>query len=76
MRLIGLGACLLLYWLALSGHYTTFLISMGLCSIAFVLWISVRIGIVDTEGQPFELLMAAATYWPWLIVEIVKSALS
>ncbi|MEO1282410.1 MAG: Na+/H+ antiporter subunit E [Pseudomonadota bacterium] len=76
MRLVGLSACLLIYWLALSGHYTPFLITMGVCSIALVLWFSVRIGIIDGEGQPFELLIAAVTYWPWLIVEIYKSALS
>ncbi|MEO1206943.1 MAG: Na+/H+ antiporter subunit E [Pseudomonadota bacterium] len=76
MRLFGLGACLLIYWLALSGYYTPFLISMGLLSVAVVIWFSIRVEVIDREGQPFELVRAALTYWPWLIVEIAKSAVN
>lgn len=76
MRLVGLFVCLLIFWLALSGHYTVFLISMGLVSIVFVVWMIWRADLVDTEGQPFELLLAAVTYWPWLVIEIFKSAWS
>lgn len=76
MRLIGLGISLFLYWLALSGHYTAFLIILGLASVAFVVWVADRIEVVDPEGEPFELLPAAVSYWPWLIVEIAKSAWS
>ncbi len=76
MRLIGLGVSLLIYWLALSGHYTAFLTTLGIACVVFVVWVSYRIGIVDSEGDPFELLPSAMSYWPWLVVEIVKSALS
>lgn len=76
MRLIGLGISLFIYWLALSGHYTAFLVTLGVACVLFVVWIAHRIGVVDTEGEPFELLPAATTYWPWLVVEIAKSAWS
>jgi multicomponent Na+:H+ antiporter subunit E len=74
MRAISLGLMLFGFWLALSGHYTPFLIGVGAaCSIACVL-AAQRLGTVDAEGHPAHLLGRAATYYPWLVWEIVKSA--
>jgi multicomponent Na+:H+ antiporter subunit E len=76
MRYISLSILLFAFWLALSGHYTPFLISVGaVCSIACVL-VARRLKTVDQEGQPIELFGRAFTYFPWLIWEIVKSAWS
>ena len=76
MRYISLGGFLLVFWLALSGHYTTWLISAGVFSAALCVYAAVRINIADREGHPVELLRGSLTYWPWLIVEIFKSAWS
>ena len=43
-------------------------------SAAAVVWLTRRMGVIDREGHPVDLGRAAATYWPWLIWEIVKAA--
>lgn len=74
MRSLSLAASLFAFWLALSGHYTTMLITAGaICAVVCVL-IARRVRTVDNEGHPIELLRGAVTYYPWLAVEIVKSA--
>jgi multicomponent Na+:H+ antiporter subunit E len=74
MRSLSLAASLFAFWLALSGHYTTMLITAGaICAVVCVL-IAWRVRTVDNEGHPIELLRGAVTYYPWLAVEIVKSA--
>jgi multicomponent Na+:H+ antiporter subunit E len=74
MRHISLGVLLFAFWLALSGHYTPFLVGVGLfCSVLCVLAAS-RLRVIDSEGHPTHLLGRALTYYPWLIWEIVKSA--
>ena len=74
MRLASLAVALLAFWLALSGHYTLWLIAMGVLCTAFVVFLSRRMGIVDGEGHPVQLLSGAPTYFSWLAVEIAKSA--
>ena len=74
MRHLSLGVLLFTFWLALSGHYTPFLIAVGAaCSILCVV-AAARLGVVDSEGHPTHLLGRALTYYPWLIWEIIKSA--
>lgn len=74
MRQVSLGLMLFAFWLALSGHYTPFLIGAGaICSLLCVL-VAARLKVNDPEGHPVHLLGRAITYWPWLVWEIVKSA--
>lgn len=76
MRILSLGAVLFLFWLLLSGHYTPFLVTMGvICTIA-ILALARRMGVIDEEGHPIHLIIPALTYWPWLAVAIIKSAWS
>lgn len=76
MRHVSLGLALLAFWLALSGHYTPFLISVGaVCSLACV-YAAHRLGVVDPEGHPIHLLGRGLSYFPWLFWEIVKSTLA
>lgn len=74
MRTLVLAVALAAFWLALSGHYTSFLIAVGGLTVVIVVAFAQRMRIVDTEGQPMELLLAAPGYWIWLYVEIFKSA--
>jgi multicomponent Na+:H+ antiporter subunit E len=62
------------FWLLLSGFFTAPLLLAGLMSAAAVVWLTRRMGVIDREGHPVDLGWAAATYWPWLIREIVKAA--
>ncbi len=75
MRIVSLGAVLFAFWLALSGHYTMFLVSFGAGSAVFCVYLAVRLRLVD-ESFAFHLLPRAALYWPWLVWQILKSAWS
>ncbi len=72
-HLLNLGLLLGLFWLALSGHYTLLLLAFGALSVALVAWLSHRMDVVDHESVPLHLSRGAVTFWPWLLVEIVKS---
>ena len=74
MRILVLAIALAAFWLALSGHYTPFLMSVGAGCVFLTVALAYRMHIIDEEGQPLELIMAAPTYWLWLFVEIAKSA--
>ncbi len=74
MRLLSLGTLLFAFWLALSGHYTAFLIGMGVASSLLCALAAWRLKVLDAEGHPTHLLGRAVTYYPWLGWEIVKSA--
>jgi multicomponent Na+:H+ antiporter subunit E len=73
MRLASLAVVLFLLWLALSGHYTTFLVGAGAACAVLCASIAARMGVVDAEGHPVHLVWGALTYFPWLLREIAKS---
>ena len=76
MRYLSLASFLFAFWLALSGHYTLFLVTAGaVCAVACVL-AAIRMRVADAEGHPIELFWGAFTYYPWLAFEIIKSAWS
>ena len=70
---VGAFLSLYVFWLLLSGFFTPFLMIAGAgCSLAVVLYTR-RMHVLDPEGQPLQLLLPAALYWCWLLVEILKS---
>lgn len=76
IRSIVLAAALFAFWLAMSGHYTLFLVASGAVSAVLVVLFTRRKQAVDAESVPLELLTGSVTYFPWLILEIAKSALA
>jgi multicomponent Na+:H+ antiporter subunit E len=36
--------------------------------------LGLRVGYADQEGHPIDYVVGGLVYWPWLIVEIAKSA--
>ena len=72
-KAIALGVALFVFWLALSGHYTPFLLAMGVLSTALCVFIAMRMGLIDSETVPTQLKGKLVLYWAWLAVEIVKS---
>lgn len=72
---IALFLLLLAVWLLNSGHYTALMISFGVASCLFVIWLSIRMGIVDDEGVPIHLLPRLPVYLPWIAKEVAKSNL-
>ena len=76
MRLVLIALVLFGYWLVLSGHYDNwFNVSGGLLAIA-VVWFCWTKGVTDREGFPVGRIPKGLVYWPWLLIEIVKSALN
>lgn len=66
---------LFVFWLLLSGIYTPFLVTAGFASALVVALLARKMGLWDREGFPAHLLgRVLFSYWPWLIVEIMKSA--
>lgn len=64
------------FWLALSGLYKPFLLTLGAITCVLALAMALRLRTIDAEGAPFHLIGRAFTYYPWLVKEIVKSAWS
>ena len=70
----SLAGLLALLWLLLSGFYTPLILSLGALSIAFTVYLALRMDVIDYEGLPFHIAWRTMLfYWPWLIVEIVKA---
>jgi multicomponent Na+:H+ antiporter subunit E len=74
MRYFSLAGFLFAFWIALSGHYTPMLVAAGAVSAAVCVLAAIRMRTADAEGHPIELFRGALTYFPWLAVEIAKSA--
>jgi multicomponent Na+:H+ antiporter subunit E len=75
MRIVSLAAALFVFWLLLSWHFTAFLVTVGLVTAILVALAGSRIGYADEEGHPAELVLPGLLYWPWLVKEIVASAI-
>jgi multicomponent Na+:H+ antiporter subunit E len=72
-HLFYMSLLLALFWLGLSGHYTALLLAFGALSAGLVVWLAWRMDMVDHESVPLHLSRRVLTFWPWLLVEIVKS---
>lgn len=74
IKTVVLGASLFVFWLVLSGHYTPFLLAMGVLSALLVLVLLRRMDAVDVETVPLHLRAWLPIYWAWLAIEVVKSS--
>ncbi|MBI1396676.1 MAG: cation transporter [Betaproteobacteria bacterium] len=70
---LSLVASLFVFWLLLSGYFQAFLISAGLGSAIAVALFARRMDVADREGHPIDRGFRALAYWPWLVLEIIKS---
>jgi multicomponent Na+:H+ antiporter subunit E len=69
-RAIGLGLVLFGFWVALSGHYTPLLLSLGVGSTVLVVYLAHRMETVDQEGVPMHVTGRFLAYVPWLMKEV------
>ena len=76
MRKLSFVIALAIYWLGLSGHYTTMLLGLGLASVLLVVWIAQRMDLIDLEGHPTQLSLRMPGYWSWLSKEVIVSSLA
>lgn len=70
------SSVLFIFWLILSGHYTPFLLVIGIISCVFIVILVVKMEILDDEALPIKFLFSAIKYWPWLFGQIIQSALN
>ncbi|MEP0323525.1 Na+/H+ antiporter subunit E [Bauldia litoralis] len=75
MRLVSLAISLFVFWLLLSGHTDLFLLGAGALTAILVALLGRKFGFSDAEGHPAELILPGLMYWPWLVKEILVSAL-
>ena len=73
MRVTLLFSLLMASWLLMSGHYTPLIISFGVVSVGFCVWLSHAINAIDDEGLSIHLFARLPVYLVWLCGEIVKS---
>lgn len=73
---ISLFLTLAVFWLLNSGYYTLLILSLGLISIALVLYLAHRMDVVDHESQPLHLTLKMPGYHLWLAKEIILSNIS
>jgi len=72
---VNLGLVSFALWLLLSGHGGILLVA-GVISCLFVVWIALRMDVVDHEAFPVDIrVYAALLYWAWLVREIIVANL-
>jgi multicomponent Na+:H+ antiporter subunit E len=74
-RVLGILLWLGLAWLVWSGHLEPLMLGYGAASCALVLWLSLRMKLIDLESVPHHLLGGMLLYIPWLLLEIAKANL-
>ncbi|MCU0935147.1 MAG: Na+/H+ antiporter subunit E [Gammaproteobacteria bacterium] len=76
-QVLATFSALYLFWLLLSGYFTPFLLAAGVGSAAAAVWLARRLDRAHRGSHPIRLSwLALLTYWPWLALEIVRSALT
>ena len=76
MRLASIALAMFVYWLLLSGHFEPWLVASGAVVAVAVALFGLRMGYADEEGHPVGLIPRGLVYWPWLVKEMVMSALN
>lgn len=71
--LLSLAIVLSLLWLGMSGVYKPLMFMLGAGSVAFVVWMSMRMDVVGVEHNPVLYSWRLPVYWLWLLWEIIKS---
>ena len=73
MRAVLLFLVLMACWLLMSGYYNGLLISLGVISVVFCVWLSHAVNAIDDEGLPLHICARLPAYLIWLFCEIIKS---
>ena len=73
MRVIITVLMLSAVWVLWSWHFEPIVVGVAIASIAFVTWIVRRLGVLDAEGQPYEINLRLLAYIPWLVWEVIKA---
>ena len=75
LHAVGLFAVLFGTWIALSGHFTPFLLVAGAISAALTVAITLRMDILDRRRDFLGPIWRLPLYWLWLAGQIMLSSL-
>ena len=73
MKSLILFLILLSLWLLMSGHYSILIITLGIISCAFCVYVAKRGNLIDDEGLPIFFIPRLSNYLIWLFKEILIS---
>jgi len=73
---ISLSLTLGAFWLLNSEHNTPLILSLGVVSVAFVIYLAHRMDVVDRESQLVRLTTRLPGYYLWLGKEIILANIS
>jgi multicomponent Na+:H+ antiporter subunit E len=73
MYYLFLAVSLSLFWVLLSGHYTTLILSLGFLSVLIVIWFIRRMDRVDGELGVLPMRPRLPYYLLWLMWQVVLS---
>ncbi len=75
LHTLAFGLFMFGFWLLLSGYFDALLLSLGVASVAIIVFVSHRMDIADHETHPLHLAVGKLTYFPWLCWQIVLANL-
>ena len=75
-HIISLSLTLGAFWLLNSDHNTPLILSLGVVSVAFVIYLAHRMDVVDHESQLVRLTTRLPGYYLWLGKEIILANIS
>ena len=70
---ISLAVLLFLLWLALSGQLNVLMLSLGLASTLFVVYLSHRMDTIDREKYPANMTPLLLRFWLFLFREVIAA---
>jgi multicomponent Na+:H+ antiporter subunit E len=73
MRMITLVTALAAFWLLLSGHYTTWVNSLGALSVLLVSYIVLRMDHTDSRPVSLRLGWCLLKYFVWLFGQVISA---
>ena len=76
MKSLVLFFILFSLWLLMSGHYSVLIVSLGIISCAFCVYVAKRGKLIDDEGLPIFFMPRLLNYIIWLFKEILMSNLA
>lgn len=73
MLYLYVAVLLAIFWLVLSGYYTALLLSLGVVSVALVVWFLWRMNRVDKSPITLYPGLGGVSYLAWLMWQVVLS---
>lgn len=71
---ISLTVFLGLLWWVLSGYPKPLLLSFGVATVVFSVWLAHRLDVIDHESHPIHFSLPLLRFWRRLLLEIIRSS--